>query len=82
MARCGATARGVVAEVIDWIDSLWDDAYGVPGASREPDLGRNVWFARMELTYFNDTIVTCTYQIVEATRIVRCWNIATLSLPV
>jgi len=45
------------------------------------ELGPNVWFARMELMYYEDTIVTCTYQIIEETLTVRCWNIETVSLP-
>lgn len=74
--------QAIRAEVLDWIDAMWDDAYGAPNAIREPTLGVNVWFARLEMTYFEDTIVTCVYQIIEETRTVRCWTIATLSLPI
>ena len=65
--------------VLDWVLGRRDDPYG--GMRRDRDIP-NLWFGRVDGTESAGTVVTCSYWIFERTRVVRCDQIATLSLPI
>lgn len=66
--------------VAQWVMARHDDPYA--GVRRVPDT-ENRWFARIRDTYRPDgSVVTCTYRIFEADRIVECEWIASLNMPV
>jgi hypothetical protein len=65
--------------VLDWVMGRHDDPY--LGMRREVDFG-NLWFGPIPGTQADGAVVTCSYWVYEATRIVRCNAISTLSLPI
>jgi hypothetical protein len=65
--------------VVAWVMSRHDNPYA--NVRRLPT-APNLWFGRVAATRRPDgTIVTCSYHILEQTRVVRCHSIARLHLP-
>jgi hypothetical protein len=65
--------------VLDWTQSLYDDPYR-SGLKREPSQP-NLYWGQIPGTLHDDHVVTCGFWIFEATRTLRCYGYATLSLP-
>lgn len=74
-----APKEGVRLLVLDWALGRRDNPYR--RMRREPAIP-NLWFGPVDGTEANGAVVVCSYWIFEQTRIVRCDQIATLSLPI